>query len=135
VGRVVAVKNVDEELYRKFKAMVALKGLTIGEALNQALSLWIRASENIDVVEYLETVKEAEANRRIYRELEDYLIRNHAGKYVAVACGKLLGIFDSREEALRAVRKVKSRHAIVTRVEPKKTRVIELGMSLFEVVE
>jgi len=135
VGKVVAFKNVDEELYRKFKAMVALKGLTLGEALNQALSLWIKASENIDVVEYLEIIKEAEANRRVYRELEDYLIRNHMNKYVAIARGKLLGIFDSREEALKAIKEVKPRHAIVTRVEPKKIRIIELGMSLFEVVE
>ena len=135
MDKVVVIKNVDEELYRKFKAMVVLKGLTLGEALNQALSLWSRASENIEVVEYLEIVKEAEANRRVYRELEDYLIRNHENKYVAIARGKLLGIFDSRKEALEAVRKVNPQHAIVTKVEPKKTRVIELSMSLFEVIE
>lgn len=133
--KIVAIKNVDERLYRKFKALAALKGLSLGEAFNQALSLWISMSEKAKVVEYLAVEEEAEANRRIYRELEDDLLKKHKDKYVAIAKGKFLGVFESREEALDAVRRLKPRHAIVTKIEPKKLRIIELGMSLFEVVE
>ena len=133
--KVVAIKNVDEKLYRKFKALAALKGLSLGEAFNQALSLWISMSEKAKIVEYLAIEEEAEANRRVYRELEDDLLKKHEGKYVAIAKGKLLGVFENRDEALDAVKKLKPRHAIVTKIEPKKLKIVELGMSLFEVVK
>jgi len=132
--KIVAIKNVDEKLYRKFKALAALKGLSLGEAFNQALSLWINMSERVKVIEYLAVEEEAEVNRRVYRELEDSLLKNYKDKYIAIAKGKFLGVFESRDEALDAVKRLKPRHAIITKVEPKKPRVIELGMSLFEVV-
>ncbi len=133
--KVIAIKNVDEKLYRRFKALATLKGLSLGEAFNQALSLWINISERVEVAECLAVEEEARANRQVYEELIDELLEKHRNKYVAIAKGRFLGVFESREEAFNVVKKLKPRHAIVTRVEPKKLRVIELGMSLFEVLE
>ena len=56
----VTLRDVDSKLYRKFKALAMLKGLTIREALEEAMRTWIRQNshilneENADmVVEYL----------------------------------------------------------------------------------
>jgi len=52
----VTLRGIDSKLYRMFKALATLKGLTIQEALEEAMRTWIRlnshilSEENVDVV-------------------------------------------------------------------------------------
>ncbi len=46
----VTIRGIDDEIYRKFKALAALRGISIREALEEAMLLWIRqGSISIDV--------------------------------------------------------------------------------------
>ena len=37
----IVVKNVDRDVYRRLKSVAALKGCTVGEALTEAMRLWL----------------------------------------------------------------------------------------------
>jgi len=130
MGKTVAIKNVDEELYRMFKAAAALRGITLGEALNEAIRLWLEMSSLLN--KYLKIEEEAARNREAYERLEKRLLRKYRGKYVAVADGNLIGVYNTREEAVEAVKKLSVNHAIVTKIEEKEAKPVEFGMSLFE---
>ena len=43
-GRVVGIKGVDPKLYRELKAQSALDGITVSEAINSALKLWLQTA-------------------------------------------------------------------------------------------
>jgi hypothetical protein len=40
----VGIKGLDPKLYRELKARSALNGITISEAMNQALKLWLKTA-------------------------------------------------------------------------------------------
>ena len=61
-GRVVGIKGLDPKLYRELKARSALNGITISEAMNQALKLWLRTTAG---------KPETEDARRRLREILD----------------------------------------------------------------
>ena len=130
MGKTIAIKNIDEELYRMFKAAAALRGVTLGEALNEAIRLWLETSSSPS--KYFKIKEEASRNRETYKRLEKSLLQKHYGKYVAIADGNLVGIYNTREEAVEAVKRLSVNHAIVTKIEEKEVKPVELGMSLFE---
>jgi len=130
MGKTIAIKNVDEELYRKFKAVAALRGITLGEAINEAIKLWLKAS--LSSSNYFQIETEAERNREVYKKLEGDLLRKHLGKFAVIAGGRLVGVYKTKERALEAVKRLNVKHAIVSRIERKKPTVVEFGMSLFE---
>ena len=37
---------IEETLYRKFKAFVALRGITIQQAIKEATELWLKANDS-----------------------------------------------------------------------------------------
>ena len=56
----VTLRGIDSELYRMFKAIATLRGITIQRALEEAMNLWIRlnshvlAEKDVDtIIEYL----------------------------------------------------------------------------------
>ncbi|MBI2183446.1 MAG: hypothetical protein HYU39_00650 [Thaumarchaeota archaeon] len=129
----VAVKKVNEKLYRKVKALASLRGRTIGETVNEALSLWVQlTSKNAFIEDWLLLEDEARRNNEIYEKNEADLISKHRGKYVVVAQGTILGTFTKSKDAYAAARKAGVKHAIVTRLENKPMRVMELGWSVME---
>ena len=130
MGKTIAIKNVDEELYRKFKAVATLRGITLGEAINEAIKLWLKAS--LSSSNYFQIETEAERNREVYKKLEGDLLRKHLGKFAVIAGGRLVGVYKTKERALEAVKRLNVKHAIVSRIERKKPTVVEFGMSLFE---
>ena len=40
--KTVCIRQVDESLWKRFRAVAALKGLTVREALEQAIGQWLR---------------------------------------------------------------------------------------------
>ena len=74
----IAVKKVDEQLYRKAKTIASLKGKTFGEVVNEALRLWVELSdkgalaEDWTVLEY-----ERRRNNTVYENIESELMAKH----------------------------------------------------------
>lgn len=90
----VLIKGVDEKTYHRAKAAAALKGVSMGKAVSEALGRWVeerRAAEQEE--SYLLDV---EFVRRHWKKLEA-----HRGKSVVVSAGKLQGVFDTYEEACK----------------------------------
>jgi hypothetical protein len=40
------IRKLDPNVYRKFKAVAALKNITVGAAVNDAMKLWIARKNN-----------------------------------------------------------------------------------------
>lgn len=79
--------------------------------------------------------EEAEANRRAFAEARERLLESYEGRYVTVAGGRVLGIFDTLEEAARAVEESGAGHGIVEKLfrERRKRPRVELGWGLVEI--
>lgn len=127
------MRGLDEELYRRVKAVAALRGIRLRDAFAEALRLWLSVKpEILASVEELE--REAELNREAFMKLRGELVREHEGLYAAFAKGRLLGVFPTFEEAAVAVEKAGAKQGIVehlTAVEGRRVEV-ELGWSLAE---
>ncbi len=129
----VAIKKVDEQLYRKVKALASLRGSTIGEAVNEALSLWVQlAGRGGSIDKWLELEKESKEDNEIFEKEKQLLLKEHRGQYVAIAHGKIVGTFNSTREAYQVISKENAKHGIVTRIEEKPTKVVDLGWSITE---
>ncbi|UNQ73418.1 hypothetical protein [Infirmifilum sp. NZ] len=128
----VPVRGLDEELYRRVKAVAALRGVRVGDVFEEALRLWL--SIKPEVLRELEDVeREAELNRRAFEGARERLLAEHKGRYAAFAGGRLLGVFDSLEEAAGAVETSGARHGAIERlIREVKERKMELGWSLVE---
>ena len=127
--RNVVIKAVDEELYRKAKAKAALLGIKIPDAVNEALRGWIQSKQSRESLEEL-------ANRSELEGKLPELIRRYEGKYVAVAKGRVMGTYETLEEAFQAMSELAregAQHGYVTKIEPKKTVTIELGASVYAI--
>lgn len=102
-------RNINEELYKQFKAEAIRRGLKVSEALEEAMRLWLQ--KNMVVND-----PEAEKNYKKYNELENELMKKYHGKYVVIAKGKFIGAFDNLEEVSKTLAKINTRHAIVTKM-------------------
>ena len=118
--KTILVRGVEVEAYRKAKAAAALKGVSIGTAVSQALREW--ASD----------AAPADADVRADR---DFVKRNwakpepHKGKTVVVQGGKLRGIFDGFDAAAEFSSRFEV--ALVFTVnEPPAKRELEIGAEM-----
>jgi len=104
------IKNADEKIIREFKAEAAREGLSLSQAFEEAVRYWITFKDK-------EVVSEVEQNNAVYESMEKEL-KKFSGKYVVVARGKLVGVFDTLEETSKALKKLypAPKHAIVVKV-------------------
>ncbi len=102
VGDVVVVRNVDKDLYRRLKSIAALKGYTIGEALNEAIRLWLSFNEIYDsrFLDYM--ISREKSRKKISEIISRYSGEEYKGKYAVVCSGEFIGIYDSLDEAMKA---------------------------------
>jgi len=47
LSKLIAIKNVDKDLYRRVKAIATLQGRTMGSVINEALKLWLQKYSHI----------------------------------------------------------------------------------------
>ena len=130
MGNVIVVKNVDKNLYRRLKSAASLKGYTIGEALNEAIKLWLMLNEAISR-DYLDYLTCRERSEEKLKEVYEKYCKKHKGKYVVVCDGIFTGIFDNEKKALNSVCKSKARECIVAKLgELIKEEKVEFGMGV-----
>ncbi|RLE59492.1 MAG: hypothetical protein DRJ35_05640 [Thermoprotei archaeon] len=128
MGKLVAIKNIDRELYRRVKAIASLEERTIGSIINEALRLWLSLRMDKMYDHWLRIEEAYKENYKVLVEKYDDLCKKCKGKYLVICNGKILGIFnDCKEATLNAYNKC-SRHAFVMKIgDSIKEEEIELG--------
>ena len=119
----VLIKDIDKELYARFKAAAAIRGLRVNDALCKAMEYWIKMEEIRD-----ENDNERVLNNATYRRLLPKIIDDHEGEWIVISKGELIGIFKTRKEAINAVKLNKlTKNCNVVSPITKKQRKITLG--------
>ncbi len=95
----IVVKNADEIVYSRFKAKAAEKGLRIGEAVTEAMNMWLEQKKNEDIYQIMEDRNEI-AFRRIFPEL----LKQHKGKWGIISNGDLIDVYKTRMECFKAIK-------------------------------
>jgi len=89
------IRSLDEKLYRKFKSIAVLKGITLSKAFDEAMRLWIELHES--------NLKSREDyDNEYFISIKKMLDEKYRGKYIVIADRKILGIADD----LRGVYKI-----------------------------
>ncbi len=120
--RNVLIREVDQEAYRRAKAAAALRGISLGRAVSEALAGWAKEMERGDLEE------QVKANREFVRSGWGKL-KVHSGKAVVIAGGRLQGVFATYEEARASSSKFKVALVFVVEEAPSE-REIEIGPDL-----
>ena len=112
------VKKIDERKLREFKAEAVRRGLTLSQALEEAIELWLSSRQ---------AWTEADANNAAYAREKQRLLREHKGSYAVFAHGRLIGIYRTLEEVSAALRSLEERprHAVVVKVGEDAPRALE----------
>jgi len=125
------VRGLSEELYRRVKAVASLRGIRVSDAFQEALTIWL-SIRPVVLEKFSEIEPETELNRKALQEKYDELVRDYKGKYVAVARGRILGIYETLEEAAQTVEGASAKQGIIEKIEPREKKEVELGWSLVE---
>jgi len=106
---VLVIKKIDEKKLREFKAEAIRRGLTLSQAIEQAIDLWMHNPIYI--------VNDVDVNNRVFLEIKKDLDK-YKGKYIVIAHGKFLGAYSNLEEVAKVLskQKPKVKHAIVFKV-------------------
>ncbi len=118
----VYIRGVDEKVYREFKAESVRRGLKIGEAVTEALKIWLnkhrKEEDSIDIARKI--------NNAAYRMIKGKLLRDHLGKWIAIADGRLMAVADSLEQLCKENKEIfeKYDHVLVDQVTPEKRRIM-----------
>jgi len=102
-------RNIDEKLYKLFKAEAIKRGLKISKALEEAMKLWLLKNTTYND-------PEAEENYKKYVEIEGELMRRYKGKYIIIAKGRFIGAYNNLDDISHVLKKLNVRHAIVTKL-------------------
>jgi hypothetical protein len=76
------------------KAKAAILGISVSEAIQQAISMWLNVTDSISVY-----------NRVILSTHQAAVKAYNDGKYVHACDGKYIGSFSSEEEAVKEAKK------------------------------
>lgn len=88
------IRSLDEELYRKFKSIAVLKGITLSEAFNEAMRLWIEMHES--------SLKGREDfDNEYFISVRNMLDEKYKGKYVVIYDGEILGVARNLRDVYR----------------------------------
>ena len=98
------IKKINEEKLREFKAEAIRRGLTLSEALEQAIDLWLNKVKDND---------EREINNKVFERMRDEIFSKYKDKYVVIAQGRFIGAYDKIEEIQGVLKRLNVSHAIV----------------------
>ncbi|RLE98531.1 MAG: hypothetical protein DRJ63_07585 [Thermoprotei archaeon] len=128
---VVSIRGIDVKTYRKVKAIAALRGIRVADAVNEALKLWLSVKPPL-MAELEEIEEEAKVNRRAYEAMKDHLFSKYKGLYVTFSKGRFLGAYKTLEEAAEAVENAGGKHGLIELVGEEEVEKVNLGWSLIE---
>lgn len=105
------IKKIDEEKLRLFKAEAVKRGLLLSQALEEAIDLWLNLNPT-------DIESDVEVNNRVYERMRQELLKKHNGRFILIAEGRLIGVFEDAREAMKTLRKLGPhiKHAILTKI-------------------
>ena len=118
----VLFRGVEDDVYRRAKAAAALRGVSMGSVVSEALKAWVEKEHG-------------DHRQEEYRGNLDFVrsewkrLRRHRGKAIVVSSGRLQGVFDSYKEACDYSSRFKVALAFVVEESPSE-REIEFGPEL-----
>ncbi|BDC17337.1 ribbon-helix-helix protein, CopG family [Acidianus sp. HS-5] len=98
------IKRINEEKLREFKAEAIRRGLTLSEAIEQAIDLWLNKARDDD---------EREINNRVFENMKKEILSKYWNKYVVIAKGQFIGAFDTLDEVRNTLKSLNVSQAIV----------------------
>ena len=105
------LKKVSEEKIRLLKSEAAKRGITLSQAIEEAIEIWVRLSKS-------SVTEDNVIDDAVWEERKKELIEKYKGKYVVIVYGKIQGIFNSIDdvsEFLKSLRP-KLKRAIVVHI-------------------
>ncbi|BDC17695.1 hypothetical protein [Acidianus sp. HS-5] len=93
----VTIKGVDERLYKMLKAKASIEGISVSEAINKAIKLWL-VNKDLD--------------RLMVIKSKEFWDAVNDGKYALFCDGNFIGGFDSEEGMIKEARKYKKCYAL-----------------------
>ncbi|BCU67937.1 hypothetical protein HS7_13740 [Sulfolobales archaeon HS-7] len=93
----VLVKDVDEKLYRMLKAKASIEGISVSEAINEAIKLWLlnKDSDRIKVI-----------------KSKDFWDTVNEGKYALFCDGNFIGGYEDENEMIKEAREYTKCYAL-----------------------
>ncbi len=112
--KLVAIKNFDEELYRLVKAYASLEDRTIASIVEEALRRWMESRSDYEEVRmWTRLEREYEENLRALVEAIGESPDEYERGYALVCNGRVVGVFESYEEAIEKSRSACRSHGLV----------------------
>ncbi|HKZ42988.1 MAG TPA: hypothetical protein VJ044_18660 [Candidatus Hodarchaeales archaeon] len=93
----IVVKDVEKDVYARFKARAVQRGMKIGAAVTEAMKKWLEDIP-IDIL-----TSQNQANNDAYRRLIGSLRKSHSEKWGVISQGDLVGVFDDKSAALSVI--------------------------------
>jgi len=93
------IKNADEITYSRFKAKAAEKGLRIGEAITEAMKIWLKQAQSADIDQIME-----DRNELAFRRIFPGLLKQYEGKWGIISSSDLVGVYQTRQECYDTIR-------------------------------
>lgn len=110
--------TLEESFRRKAMEKYGYSKGALSKALEKAIELWLELEAD--------ETEEERLNNEAYAKLKDEIFRNHAGKYVAIAKGRIVASGDSLTEVCLAPKGNVS-HRLIFKVGEKLPRRVHLG--------
>ena len=95
----IVIKNADELIYSRFKAKAGERGLRIGEAISEAMEIWLESMNDQNIDQILENRNEV-TFRRIFSDL----LKQHIGKWGLISNGDLKGVYLTKQACFEAIK-------------------------------
>lgn len=118
------IKDADNEVYTRFKAKAALRGLKIGEAITEAMKMWIE-----DILPVNSPIALQQKNNIAFRRIISDLRKHNTGEWAVITNGDLLGTYNDKKAALKSIKERGTDYNLIFQVtEEKPTRIVRLGI-------
>ena len=93
------IRALDPEIYKRFKAAAVLRGITLSQAFNEAMKLWLD--------KYGETVVKSveDINDEFLTRAKSEIDKRYKGKYVIIAEGRIAAVVDTLRDAYKILGK------------------------------
>ncbi len=92
------IRALDPDLYRRFKAAAVLKGITLSQAFNEAMELWLKRSVESGFK------SSGEFTGEFFMKVKDELDKKYRGRYVLLKEDKVVAVVDSLKEAYEVLK-------------------------------
>ena len=105
------MKKISEDGVRLLKAEAARRGVSPPKIVEEALDTWFKFSKN-----YI--VENEAVDDLVWERNREKLSKKYYGKYVVIAGGRIVGVFEDLEELARTLRELKKSYRRIIVVRP-----------------